>query len=150
MMRMGARAKMVFCSRGFVDLCTELLRLVPNAQIWAASMFHEKCSPSMSSVTLTEPLRTPPKITREVQQSGYMLQGVVKRYTEVRAPPPCDGPDLSIVCHDAEVGHNADLTYDCVQCGREVAAILEAYQVGRPGGVCVCLSVSLSVCLSVL
>ena len=119
-------------------MCTELHHHVPNVHMWAASMFHDRQPREMSLVTLTKSLRTPLRITREVQKSGYMRQGLVDEYKDVRAPQPCDGPVPIIVRHAAaEEGHTECLTYDCVQCGKEVASKLKRdLNVGRTGKVC--------------
>ena len=95
-------------------------------------MYHHKRSPLMSLVSLRQPLRTPPRITTQVQQSGYVGQGVVERYTEPPCPLPSEGPAPFIVRHAN--GKHRGLTYDCRQCGREVAAILkEKLNVGGTG-----------------
>ena len=102
-------------------------------------MYHVKRPPLMSLVSLRQPLRTPPRITTQVQQSGYVGQGAVERYTEPPCPLPSEGPAPFIVRH-ANGEHSEGLTYDCRQCGREVAAILkEKLNVGGTGrlGVCV-------------
>ena len=95
-------------------------------------MYHKKRPPLMSLVSLRQPLRTPPRITTQVQQSGYVGQGVVEPYTEPPSPLPSEGPVPIIVCHAN--GKHRGLTYDCRQCGREVAAILkENLNVGGTG-----------------
>ena len=95
-------------------------------------MYHLKRPPLLSSVSLREPLRTPPRITTQVQQSGYVGQGVVERYTEPSCPLPSEGPVSFIVRHAN--GEHRGLTYVCRQCGREVAAILkEEMRVGGTG-----------------
>ena len=113
-------------------------------------MYHVKRPSLMSSVSLREPLRTPPRITKQVQQSGYVGQGVVERYTEPSCPLPSEGPVPFIVRH-ANGEHSECLTYDCRQCGREVAAILKGkLQVGQTGRLGVCVRVrARAVCVRV-
>ena len=95
-------------------------------------MYHVKRPPLMSLVSLRQPLRTPPRITTQVQQSGYVGHGAVERYTEPPCPLPSEGPAPFIVRHAN--GEHRGLTYDCRQCGREVAAILkEKLNVGGTG-----------------
>ena len=96
-------------------------------------MYHVKRPPLMSLVSLRQPLRTPPRITTQVHQSGYVGQGAVERYTEPPCPLPSEGPVPFIVRH-ANGAHGEGLIYDCQQCGREVASILrEKLSVGKTG-----------------
>ncbi|XP_070184129.1 uncharacterized protein [Littorina saxatilis] len=117
--------------KNLTDLCTELQRRITDLHVWSASMHSEGVPPQLTEVILTEPLRTPPSITRYVQRMGE--GGGVLGYTNTASPLPCDGPPLLSVLHSGQ-GHSAggDLS-DCLQCGREVGQILHMLRIGETG-----------------
>ena len=109
----------------FAELCNDLLQQLPGLCLWSASVRHGNRPPMLAEVVLTEPLRTPPSVTREVQQCESMTPGgSVHHYTAGPAPLPCDGPTPRVVVHAGQ-GHGAGLTIDCEECGRQVARILK-------------------------
>ena len=76
----------------------------------------------MSLGSLRNPLKTPP------QDNAVRAEVCLRDF-----PLPSEGPALFLVRH-ANGEHSEGLTYDCRQCGREVAAILkEKLNVGGTG-----------------
>ncbi|XP_070185039.1 uncharacterized protein [Littorina saxatilis] len=117
-------------SRDFAKLCIQLERRVQNLHVWAASLNHEDRPSEMKEEQLTEALRTPPIITREVMSSGFMThQRQVLCYTSSNIPPPCVGPRSISIIHDKIKGHSGNTTYDCLECGKEVAVYLNELQI---------------------
>nr|KAG5706698.1 hypothetical protein BaRGS_005768 [Batillaria attramentaria] len=110
----------------FVDFCTELHKRVPELYLWAASMYHSHRPPCLKEVPMTEPLRTPPVVTKEVQQSAYIQRHAkVRDYTEGSAPPPAYGPAKRFLYHKGKEHCNYVNPIECEECGVEVARILK-------------------------
>ena len=95
----------------------------------------------MTEVVLTEPLRTPPAVSEEVQQSSWMVHGnSVYPYTDVTSPLPSQGHRPRVLFHDG-AGHTEKHPPDCEECGREIARLLlDEFHMGSTG-VCVCVCV---------
>nr|KAG5706692.1 hypothetical protein BaRGS_005762 [Batillaria attramentaria] len=85
------------------------------------------CGPP--EVPMTEPLRTPPAVTRHVQQSDA-IRGInwVRDYTAGPTPPPSDGPAPRVLHHTGQ-GHSEGSPVDCVECGKNVASVLRELHV---------------------
>lgn len=119
-------------SSDFRVLCQTLYKEVPALCLWAASTYH-KDNPDpliLEELVFREPLRTPPVITREVEQAGVMREWEsVYRYKEPEAPLPTVGPSVKHLSH---AGHEAEV-YDCEQCGKNVADVLKELHVGHKG-----------------
>ncbi|XP_070192066.1 uncharacterized protein [Littorina saxatilis] len=114
-------------------LCEELHQHVPGLHLWAASLYHGHRPPLLTEVILTQPLRTPPSVTRHVQHQPFMAQGVtVYDYTAAPSPLPCDGLDPRVVRHTGQ-GHGEGEPGDCEQCGFLVGQILVELGVGGTG-----------------
>ncbi|XP_070208397.1 uncharacterized protein [Littorina saxatilis] len=108
----------------FTALVTALHHRVPRLVLWATCVHHDDIPPLLTEVILTQPLRTPPSVTRQVQLSDFIRDGYVRGYTAASCPPPCDGPAPLYLYHTGQ-GHSAEEDpRDCQQCGREVARIL--------------------------
>ena len=126
------------CSR-FTTFCNLLHDNAPRLTLWAASVLHDGIPPRLAQVTLTEPLRTPPSVTSEVQKSDRFRTGRVHGYTDPPCPLPADGPAPIYLYHSGEGAHCALSPVECRQCGLELAGVLrEQLQVGVRG-VCVCV-----------
>ncbi|XP_070209738.1 uncharacterized protein [Littorina saxatilis] len=108
----------------FKALVTALHHRVPRLVLWAAGVFHGSIPPLLTEVILTQPLRTPPSVTRQVQLSDYMRRGDVRGYTAASCPPPCDGSAPLYRYHTGQ-GHSAwDDPWDCRACGEDAAKLL--------------------------
>ena len=120
-------------SKDFADFIKRLKQKVEQLHLWAASLYHGGAPSTMTEVVLTEPLRTPPAVTAEVEKSGYIQQALVYPYTSSPSPALCAGPAPRIVSHAGQ-GHVADDPSDCEKCGKEVARELtEELHVGVTG-----------------
>ncbi|KAK7483767.1 hypothetical protein BaRGS_00024983, partial [Batillaria attramentaria] len=122
----------------FSDFCTELSSKVPGLRLWAASLYHKDKPALLAEAAMTEPLRTPPVVTREVQQSEYVVKGktggrmeVIRSYAVSSTPLPTDGPTPVFLYHAGQ-GHSQGRPGDCEMCGGEVARVLRELHVG-PG-----------------
>ena len=108
-------------------------------------MYHEdRPAETLTECTLTEPLRMPPNIAREVRKSSSLGPGgPVLDYTVSSAPAPADGVPVRVVYHTED--HAAGSPADCEKCGGLVARVLtRELRVGETvPGVCVCF---VSVC----
>ncbi|XP_070183865.1 uncharacterized protein [Littorina saxatilis] len=85
---------------------------------------------------LTQPLRSPPSVVREVEQASDMKGGKVPAYTAPPVAPPSDGPPVMRVDHlyslwrgDTQ-GHEGDYPGLCERCGQLVADLLTTLRVG--------------------
>ncbi|XP_070178015.1 uncharacterized protein [Littorina saxatilis] len=84
---------------------------------------------------LTQPLRSPPSVVREVEQAHAMKGGKVPKYTAPPVAPPSDGPPVMRVDHlyswggDTQ-GHEGDFPWRCERCGQLVADLLTTLRVG--------------------
>ncbi|XP_076453494.1 uncharacterized protein LOC143288753 [Babylonia areolata] len=117
------------CNSVFSDFCNALHNhFGAGLRLWAASVTHEaRPKPPMEvvEVRLTEPLRTPPAVTREVVKCDRMRDGTVYGYTEPSSPLPSDGPEPRFLRHEGEghsEGPNGPLS--CRLCGQKVAKVL--------------------------
>ncbi|KAK7451827.1 hypothetical protein BaRGS_00039800 [Batillaria attramentaria] len=78
----------------FGELCEQLHDCIPGLNLWSASVYHGYRPSRLKKVIFTQPLRTPPTVTKEVLQSAYIKDGIVEIYkpapqpTQVSAPSP--------------------------------------------------------------
>ncbi|XP_070178319.1 uncharacterized protein [Littorina saxatilis] len=85
---------------------------------------------------LTQPLRSPPAVVREVEQARDMKDGTVPAYTRPPVSAPCDGPPVLTVGHYDDdyrgdrQGHEGRYTWQCARCGELVADMLRDLRVG--------------------
>ncbi|KAK7107312.1 hypothetical protein V1264_015259 [Littorina saxatilis] len=87
---------------------------------------------------LTQPLRSPPSVVREVERANDIKQGKVPAYTAPPVAPPSDGPPVITVGHvyskpgysDNQEGHEGGGPWRCKKCGVMVADILTSLRVG--------------------
>ncbi|XP_070183381.1 uncharacterized protein [Littorina saxatilis] len=84
---------------------------------------------------LTQPLRSPPAVVREVEQARDMKDGTVPAYTRPPVSAPCDGPPVLTVrhygaYHSDRQGHEGGDTWRCALCGELVADMLRDLRVG--------------------
>ena len=82
-------------------------------------------------MTLTQSLRSPPVVVREIQKTN-LFRKHSEPYSEAAALPPCDGPPVRYVYHQGD-GHSEGGPGDCVQCGVGVAKVLDNLGVGKEG-----------------
>jgi hypothetical protein len=128
------------------DDLTAVMAAVPTSTVlymWAASVEYGNRPDVMTEVVLTEALRTPPAITREVQQAAYIRKSrAVPDYSPVASPLACDGRAVQFVHHSGP-GHRRWDPVDCEACGSQVAERLTSLHVGVTGQL-FCLFVCLS------
>ncbi|KAK7497044.1 hypothetical protein BaRGS_00011780, partial [Batillaria attramentaria] len=119
-----------YTDRVFTNFCAELCEFIPGLRLWAASVYHGNIPPCLTEVPMTEPLRTPPVVTRHVQQSDWIQKpnNHVRDYTTGPTPPPCDGPAPRVLYHTGQ-GHGEGSAVDCVECGKNVARVLRELHV---------------------
>eukprot|EP00916_Digyalum_oweni_P001352 GHVL01002631.1.p1 GENE.GHVL01002631.1~~GHVL01002631.1.p1 ORF type:complete len:234 (+),score=18.94 GHVL01002631.1:541-1242(+) len=84
---------------------------------------------------LTQPLRSPPAVVREVEQANDMKHGTVPAYTRPPVSAPCDGPPVLTVGHyddrySDRQGHEGRYTWRCARCAELVADMLRDLRVG--------------------
>ncbi|XP_025103269.1 uncharacterized protein LOC112569638 [Pomacea canaliculata] len=106
-----------------------LVTKIPDVHIWVASCYHADAPYGWQMEHLTRPLRSPPVVVREVEQSKIMEDKYVLRYSKRRVPDHTDGPPVTQLYHGGQ-GHSGDWPINCVTCGREVARVLHSLRVG--------------------
>ncbi|KAK7484617.1 hypothetical protein BaRGS_00024143, partial [Batillaria attramentaria] len=117
------------CGSEFTDFCSSLLQRVPGVRLWAASLYHADRPSCLEEVRMTEPLRTPPAVTREVQKAFWIERfGAVLGYAESSVPPPSEGPAARVVRHQGQ-GHAEGRPGECERCGLEIAHLLRELHV---------------------
>ncbi|XP_070184860.1 uncharacterized protein [Littorina saxatilis] len=84
---------------------------------------------------LTQPLRSPPAVVREVEQANDMKDGTVPAYTRPPVSAPCDGPPVLTVGHydryrGDRQGHEGHYPWRCARCAELVADMLRDLRVG--------------------
>jgi hypothetical protein len=101
--------------------------------MWAAGVYLHIKPKLMSEVVLTEALRTPPAITREVQQAvSIRRQRWVPDYSSAPSSLACEGR-VRVVNHSWPDHSQGDDPKDCEACGRQVASWLASLHVGVTG-----------------
>ncbi|XP_070183748.1 uncharacterized protein [Littorina saxatilis] len=108
-----------------------------TVSLWAAGVLLELPADMERYVHhLTQPLRSPPSVVREVEQSYDMKGGKVPAYTAPPVAPPSDGPPVVTVDHlyswgrgDTQ-GHEGYNPWQCERCGQLVADLLTTLRVG--------------------
>ncbi|KAK7116581.1 uncharacterized protein [Littorina saxatilis] len=133
----------------FEKLVDQLLARFPNLIFWAACFQHKYRPTSLIEEKLTQALRSPPSVVREVQASDLFLLGDIYRYTEAETggaeaetggaeaetggaqsektlpcQPHCDGPAPCYMSHEGEGHETGRKPRECIQCGRDVARVL--------------------------
>ncbi|XP_070183176.1 uncharacterized protein [Littorina saxatilis] len=123
------------------DVIAEIYRALKQRHVrftlWAAGVKLDVPADMKRHVRyLTEPLRSPPAVVREVEQASDMKDGTVPAYTRPPVSAPCDGPPVLTVGHCGESylgdrqGHGGDDTWRCARCGELVADMLQDLRVG--------------------
>jgi hypothetical protein len=112
-------------------------QLQAGLHVWATSLRHGDRPPLMTEVKLTEPLRSPPSVIREVSLSEYIKPGEfcsTHDYSPCPVPLPGD-PVVKYVRHTrGQRSHTDNLIVTCEQCGLDLAALLhDELQIGKPG-----------------
>ncbi|XP_070178143.1 uncharacterized protein [Littorina saxatilis] len=108
-----------------------------TVSLWAAGVLLELPADMERYVHhLTQPLRSPPSVVREVEQARDMKGGKVPAYTAPPVAPPSDGPPVMRVDHlyslwrgDTQ-GHEGRDPWHCKRCGQLVADLLTTLRVG--------------------
>ncbi|XP_070190960.1 uncharacterized protein [Littorina saxatilis] len=103
--------------------------------LWAAGVMLDVPADMKRHVRyLTQPLRSPPAVVREVEQANAMRDGTVPPYTRPPVSAPCDGPPVLTVGHHEyrgdRQGHEGVFTWRCARCGELVADMLRDLRVG--------------------
>ncbi|XP_070177729.1 uncharacterized protein [Littorina saxatilis] len=114
-----------------------------TVSLWAAGVLLELPADMERYVHhLTQPLRSPPSVVREVKRATDMKYGKVPAYTAPPVAPPSDGPPVVTVDHlyryrrgDTQ-GHEGRSPWQCERCGQLVADLLTTLRVGQYTSVC--------------
>ncbi|XP_070178943.1 uncharacterized protein [Littorina saxatilis] len=122
------------------DVIAEIYRALKQRHVrftlWAAGVKLDVPADMKRHVRyLTQPLRSPPAVVREVEQADDMKRGTVPAYTRPPVSAPCDGPPVLTVDHydrysGDRQGHEGDYTWECARCGELVADMLRDLCVG--------------------
>ncbi|KAK7089537.1 hypothetical protein V1264_024776 [Littorina saxatilis] len=123
------------------DVIAEIYRALKQRHVrftlWAAGVKLDVPADMKRHVRyLTQPLRSPPAVVREVEQARDMKDGTVPAYTRPPVSAPCDGPPVLTVDHYGDryrgdrQGHEGDDTWRCARCGELVADMLRDLRVG--------------------
>ncbi|XP_070182575.1 uncharacterized protein [Littorina saxatilis] len=122
------------------DVIAEIYRALKQRHVrftlWAAGVKLDVPADMKRHVRyLTEPLRSPPAVVREVEQAIDMKEGTVPAYTRPPVSAPCDGPPVLTVGHYERYrgdrqGHEGDFPWRCARCGELVADMLRDLRVG--------------------
>ncbi|XP_070179084.1 uncharacterized protein [Littorina saxatilis] len=106
-----------------------------RVNLWAAGVTLDIPADLQDNVRmLTEPLRSPPSVVREVEKANDMKKSTVPAYSVPPVAPPCDGPPLITIKHyEGREGHEASyFPWRCEECGMQVAhVLLDDLHVGR-------------------
>jgi hypothetical protein len=128
----------IVCVRRSCDVLQAVLDSVPSSTtlyLWAASMY-QNCRPHvMTEAMLTEALRTPPSITREVEKADSIRQQAVPSYSKVPSPLAAEGRAPRFFEHSG-ANHTANHIMDCEACGEYVADWLRSLYAGQGGIYC--------------
>ncbi|XP_070179187.1 uncharacterized protein [Littorina saxatilis] len=123
------------------DVIAEIYRALKQRHVkftlWAAGVKLDVPADMKRYVRyLTQPLRSPPAVVREVEQAEDMKRGKVPAYTRPPVSAPCDGPPVLTVGHYGDdyrgdrQGHVSLFTWQCARCGELVADMLRDLRVG--------------------
>ncbi|XP_070184775.1 uncharacterized protein [Littorina saxatilis] len=122
------------------DVIAEIYRALKQRHVrftlWAAGVKLDVPADMKRHVRyLTQPLRSPPAVVREVEQADDMKRGTVPAYTRPPVSAPCDGPPVLTVGHyngypGDRQGHEGDRPWQCARCGELVADMLRDLRVG--------------------
>ncbi|XP_070182163.1 uncharacterized protein [Littorina saxatilis] len=123
------------------DVIAEIYRALKQRHVrftlWAAGVKLDVPADMKRHVRyLTQPLRSPPAVVREVEQADDMKEGTVPAYTRPPVSAPCDGPPVLTVDHYGDgyrgdrQGHEGRYTWRCARCGELVADMLRDLRVG--------------------
>ena len=123
------------CYRLFKGLCHHLHGAAPKTCLWGAGV---RLLSSLSSWvrvvdTLTEQLRCPPAVHREVRKSLAIDGSFTPRYSEAAWPAATEGTPIRWLRHDSQPGHGRGKPWDCRQCGLEVGRLLNDLMAGQSG-----------------
>ncbi|XP_070184975.1 uncharacterized protein, partial [Littorina saxatilis] len=122
------------------DVIAEIYRALKQRHVrftlWAAGVKLDVPADMKRYVRyLTQPLRSPPAVVREVEQADDMKNRRVPAYTRPPVSAPCDGPPVLTVGHYDDYsdrqGHEGDLTWQCARCAELVADMLRDLRVGQ-------------------
>ena len=99
--------------------------------IWAASSFPSWRPKSFKEVVLTQSLRCPPVVVREMMKSRAYATFVRRDFTSLDTgvlsgmPSPTDGPPVKRIRHEGHGNQGGDRDiWDCQECGAALATFL--------------------------
>ena len=130
------RSPSMLCYSGELpDFCRQLQAAVPNLTLWAAGIWPLQSPPAWLTVedTLTTPLRCPPAVQRQVEQSRLIGRDV-PNYSTAPWPAATEGPAVEWMEHRGQRGHRLGAPENCDRCGQQVGRRLLDLGVGQPGG----------------
>lgn len=122
----------------FLDAFVEKLEAClgrDSVVIWAASSFPGLRPKSFKEVELTQSLRCPPVVIREMMKTSAYSTFARREYTALDTgvlsgmPSPSDGPPVKRIRHRQHEGKDI---WDCERCGEAVATFLvHDLQIGK-------------------
>ena len=117
------------------DFCNKLETEVTTLSFWCAGLEKLDQPPSREEVRqLDSPLRTPPKVTKEVSESSRFEDSRFLSYNTSPTYAATSGPDAIYLKHYGQAGHQTDRTpQGCGRCGKDIAAKLKELHVGEEG-----------------
>ncbi|KAK7474447.1 hypothetical protein BaRGS_00034330 [Batillaria attramentaria] len=131
----------------FGDFCTQLNNNCKKLHLWAACVYHGFRPACLEETKFSEPLRTPPLITKEVSMSEVITNEFVREYvvenqqhtgnlsdataegetckeSPPEVPQPCFGQRIIKINHSTGAGHSRRCPGECKQCGLELGPLL--------------------------
>ena len=116
------------------DFCSKLKNKVENVSLWCAGVEKLDQSPSgQKERPMDSPLRTPPKVTKEVSKSSRFTESRILSYKPQATRAATDGPELTFMEHYGEPRHDKGTPQGCRRCGRDIADKLKEFGVGEKG-----------------
>ncbi|KAK7485211.1 hypothetical protein BaRGS_00023621 [Batillaria attramentaria] len=118
------------CQVVFLD-DNKVKRITTRVRLWAAGVWTEHIPECLHRVNLTDPLRSPLTVVKEVIKAQDIQEGTVPMYTRPACPPPADGMPVDVREHfvalDREKnkwlgteGHSGEFPDYCQMCGMQL------------------------------
>ena len=116
------------------DFCNKLETKVEKLSLWCAGVEKLDQPPArQEEKPLDSPLRTPPKVTKEVSKSSRFRESRILSYKPETTLAATVGPEPIFMEHYGESSHDKGTPQGCRRCGRDIAAKLKELRVGEKG-----------------
>ena len=119
----------------FSDFFNKLKSEVKNLSFWCAGLEKLDQLPfSQDKRLLDSPLRTPPKVTKEVSKSSRFKDRRFLSYNTIPTYAATSGPEPIYLKHYGQAGHQSDRSpQGCRRCGKDIADKLKELHVVEEG-----------------